>query len=85
MERFSYQIQNPIGIHARPAGMLVKAASQYRSEVMLQAGEKSANAKKIFSVLTLGAKCGDQVEVSVQGEDEQEACADLKAFFEENL
>ena len=63
MKEFTYTIKDSVGIHARPAGLLVKCASMFKSEILLTKGEKCVDAKKIFSVMTLGAKQGDEVTI----------------------
>ena len=54
MEKFSYRVKDPAGIHARPAGIIVKEASKYNSDIKIYANEKEADAKKIFAVMSLG-------------------------------
>lgn len=85
MKEFNYTIKDEIGIHARPAGLLVKEASKFQSDITLMTKGKNANAKKLFSVMSLSAKCGDNVKVSIFGTDEESAEFSLKRFFEENL
>ncbi len=85
MKDFTYVIRDSIGIHARPAGLLVKKASEFESEISLEVKEKTADAKKIFSVMGLGAKNGDSIKVTISGKDEDEASLELQKFFEENL
>ncbi|MBR5155189.1 MAG: HPr family phosphocarrier protein [Clostridia bacterium] len=85
MKEFVYKIKDEVGIHARPAGLLVKFATEFKSDIRLTKGEKEADAKKIFSVMTLGVKCGDEVKISISGEDEELALEKLKQFFDENL
>ncbi len=85
MKEFVYTIKDEVGIHARPAGQLVKCASEFKSDIRLSVGEKSADAKKIFSVMTLGAKQNDEVRVTIDGTDEGLAEGKLRVFFEENL
>ncbi len=85
MKEFIYKIKDEVGIHARPAGQLVKMASEFKSDVTLTVGERSVSAKKIFSVMTLGAKQNDEVKVIISGEDEGLAEGKLRVFFEENL
>ena len=70
MKEFTYTIKDSVGIHARPAGLLVKCASMFKSEILLTKGEKCVDAKKIFSVMTLGAKQGDEVTVKINGSDD---------------
>lgn len=85
MREFSYTIQDELGIHARPAGALVKEAKKYTSRIMLKKGEKSADASKLMAIMCLGIKCGEQIIVSVEGADEEAAVAGIEAFFKENL
>ena len=85
MQNFSYVIKDEVGIHARPAGLLVKEAKKYQSKVKIVKGEKSADAAKLMMVMSLGVKCGEEVAVEVEGEDEETACKEMKAFFESNL
>lgn len=85
MKKFSYVIQDVIGIHARPAGELVKEAKKYESKILLQCGEKTAEADKLFALMGLGAKCGEEVFVTVEGTDEELAFQNIKDFFETHL
>lgn len=85
MKEFTYTITDPAGIHARPAGILVKKTQPYASEVTLVKGDKQANAKSMLSVMGLGAKNGETVTVKVEGADEADAAAELETFFKENL
>lgn len=85
MKEFSYVVTDPEGIHARPAGILVKQAAAYKSSVKLTKGEKTADAKRIFGVMGLGVKTGEEITVTVEGEDEETAITELEAFFKENL
>lgn len=85
MKEFVYKICDSVGIHARPAGELVKKASEFRSDIKIKNGEKVADAKKIFSVMTLGAVQGDEITVTIEGADEDSAFAEIKTFLEENL
>ena len=85
MKEFKYVITDPEGIHARPAGILVKQAAGYQSTVKIAKGEKSADAKRIFGVMGLGVKTGDEVTITVEGADEDTAAAELETFFKENL
>ena len=85
MKNFSYVITDEIGIHARPAGLLVKEAKKYDSKVVIKANGKSAEATRLMAVMGMGVKCGQTVEVEVTGDDEDAAFEGMKAFFEENL
>ncbi len=85
MKKFEYVIKDEIGIHARPAGLLVKEAKNFESKIMLVKDGKSAEATKLMAVMGLGVKCGQNVEVTVEGTDEDAAFDAMKTFFETNL
>lgn len=85
MKSFQYTIKDPVGIHARPAGLLAKKAKEYDCEITLQKGEKSAIATRLMAVMGLCVKCGDTVTVTVSGDKEEEVAKDLQQFFEENF
>ncbi len=85
MKTFEYTISDPDGIHARPAGLLVKEASKYKSTITISKDGTSADLKRIFSVMSLGVKSGDKVTVEVTGPDENPAVDEIKALFAENL
>ena len=85
MIKFTFTLQDELGIHARPAGALVKEASKYASAVTITRDTKTADAKRLFSVMSLGAKCGDVLEVSVMGEDEKTAAEAFEKFLKETL
>ncbi len=85
MKEVKYIITDEIGIHARPAGLLVKAVSQYDCNVTIKRGEQEGNAKSIISIMTLGVKKGDEVTFLVDGTDEAEASETLRVFLNENL
>lgn len=85
MKKFSYTVKEEVGIHARPAGMLVKEVKKYASKVVLHKDDKQAEAGKLMAVMGLGVKCGQTVEVEITGEDEDTAYEGLKEFFEKNL
>lgn len=85
MKTFTYTITDALGIHARPAGMLVKAATPFQSEITLVTPAKKANAKRMMAVMGLGAKQGTELTVNVEGPDEDAAAAAIEAFLKENL
>lgn len=85
MKEFTYKICDELGIHARPAGVLVKKAGEFSSEITMYKDEKSADAKRIFAVMGLSVKKGDTVRVTVNGDDEEEAAIALEGFFKNNL
>lgn len=85
MKEFTIKVKDASGIHARPAGLLVKEASGYDSSITLALNGKVADGKRIFSVMSLAAKYGDILKVTINGSDEEKAAENLKAFFETNL
>ena len=85
MKEFTHVITDPLGLHARPAGMLVKAAAGYASNVTVTAPTGKADAKRIMAVMRLAAKQGMELTVTCEGADEDAAAAGLQAFLKENL
>ncbi len=85
MKSFEYTITDPVGIHARPAGILVREVKKYASTVTVIKGGKSVNALKLMALMGMGIKQGDIVEVTVEGADEDTAAAAIKEFFKANL
>ncbi|OUN30787.1 HPr family phosphocarrier protein [Blautia sp. An81] len=85
MKSFEYTIKDELGIHARPAGMLVKEAKKYQSKITITKEGKTAEASKLMAVMSLGVKCGQTVQIAVEGADEEAAAAGIQAFFEANL
>ena len=75
MKEFTYVIKEELGLHARPAGLLVKEAKKFQSATTLAAKGKTA----------AGVKQGDEVTVQVEGPDEDAAFEALEKFFQENL
>lgn len=85
MQRFQYTIQDPVGIHARPAGLLVKQVKNYKSSISIEKDGKSVNALKLMALMGLCVKQGDTVTVAVEGSDEQTAAAELEAWMKANI
>lgn len=85
MKKFEYTIRDEIGIHARPAGMLVLEAKKYDSIITIKRGEREANATRLMAIMSLAVKSGETVEIEVNGPDEDIAVEKMKEFFENNL
>lgn len=85
MKEFKHIIQDPMGLHARPAGMLVKACAGYASTVSITAPTGKADAKRLMAVMRLAAKQGMELTISVEGADEEKAAAEIQAFLATNL
>ena len=85
MKSFAYVIADRVGIHARPAGIVVKEAKKYESSVLFKSGDKEADGKKLAPLMAMGIKCGDEVVVEVDGSDEEAAGAALETVLKEHL
>ncbi len=85
MTSFTHTIADPLGIHARPAALLVKTASAFRSSIILRHGDREISAKKMIALMSLGLKQGDKLEIRIEGEDEEQAGQAMKKILEEQL
>lgn len=86
MKKFEYTITDPVGIHARSAGLLVKAAKALDSSITItKADGKVAGATKLMAVMGLGIKQGDTVTVIVEDGNEETNAAAIEQFFKDNL
>ena len=86
MKSFTYVIQDPLGIHARPAGLLVKAAKEFAdTEITLTKGDKTVKGTQLMKLMGLGVKTGDSITVSASGASEDAAIAAMEQFFKSNL
>ncbi|MDD2458102.1 MAG: HPr family phosphocarrier protein [Eubacteriales bacterium] len=81
----SVTIKNPLGLHARPAKNFVQIATQFKSAVSFAKDNKTFNAKSILMVMGAGAKCGQAIELSCDGPDEQQALTALVEAIESGL
>lgn len=75
----------PVGLHARPASILVNEVTKFKSDIKLIYNSKEVSVKSIIGVMTLGVKTGDSIEAVVDGEDQELAMARLEKFFEEEI
>ena len=85
MKEFKHVIADPLGMHARPAGMLVKAVAGYASAITVTAPTGTADAKRLMALMRLAAKQGMELTITVDGADEEKAATELQAFLKENL
>lgn len=85
MYQFSYTVKDPVGIHARPAGMLSKEGKKYTSTITIEKNGTEVNVLKLMALMKLGVKCGETVNVKIEGEDEAVAGPAMEAFFNANL
>lgn len=87
MKKINYTVTAEAGIHARPAGLLVKKAASFKSDIKILHEQRGSEAdlKRLMAVMALGVKKGDSIVLSVEGEDEEEATNALEAFLKENF
>ncbi|MDR0636478.1 MAG: HPr family phosphocarrier protein [Treponema sp.] len=85
MKEFSYTITDPVGIHARPAGLLVKQLAQFSSTATICRGNDSCDGKKLLALMKLRVKQGETIVVKVEGADEDAAIEAAKTFLSANL
>ncbi len=79
MTWFQYVISDPAGMHARSAGAISRMVEPFQSQVRIRLKTKEADASKVMALMGLKAKCGDRIEIRVEGPDEQEAVRILQA------
>ena len=85
MKSFNYVITDEVGIHARPAGLLVKEAKNFTSKITIKKGEKEVDATRVMAVMALGVKQGETVTIKVEGDDEEAAAEAIQKFLSENV
>ena len=85
MKSFQYTNQDELGIHARPAGVMVKEVKKFESKITIEGNGKKADAGKLLAVLGMGIKKGMEVTVAAEGPDEDAAAAALEEFFKANF
>jgi phosphocarrier protein len=85
MKEFSYEITDALGMHARPAGLLVKQAAGFHSKITISKDGKEVDAKKILGIMSLGAKKDHVITMKAEGDDEEQAIEALSKFLKENL
>lgn len=86
MKTITYTITDPLGIHARPAGLLVKAAKAFAgTEITLTKGDKTAKCTQLMKLMGMGIKGGDTVTITASGDGEDAAIEAMEAFFHSNL
>ncbi|WP_215826600.1 HPr family phosphocarrier protein [Spiroplasma endosymbiont of 'Nebria riversi'] len=84
MSSFKAKITDPIGIHARPAAIIVKEASKYSSTIKIKVNGCEGNLKSIMNIMALGIKTGTEVEIEAIGKDADVAIAGIKKAMKDN-
>ena len=85
MKEIKYTIKDELGIHARPAGLLVKTLAEFPGEVKAGTPQKMVDGKRIFAVMGLGLRQGDEITLTFDGSGEDGAAAAAEQFLRENL
>ena len=85
MKTYQYTIKEELGMHARPAGLILQLAKEFDSHIVLSNKGNSGDLKRLMSVVGLDIQYQDTVTVTVEGPDEDVATEEMFAFFEENL
>ena len=85
MVQFEYTIKEEMGLHARPAGVMVKQLKPLSCNITISCGSRSADAKKMFALMAMAVKCGETVTVTIDGENEEAIKDELLTFFSENF
>ncbi len=84
MTSFDYTIKDELGLHARPAGVMVKRLKEVPANISVMCGTRRADGKKLFQLMGMAVKQGETVTVEIDGENEEALREELLAFFAEN-
>lgn len=79
------KVENKLGLHARPSAMLVKAATKFRSELHIESEGMKVNGKSIMGVMMLAAECGAELNVIIDGPDEEHLLKEIEKLFKEKF
>ena len=85
MPEITLTVQHKVGLHARPAALLVQTANQFDCDIRVTHGDREANARSILNVLTLGAEQGAEITIRAQGADADQALATLETLVRNNF
>jgi phosphocarrier protein len=85
MKEYAYTITDPVGIHARPAGLLIKELSQFSSVITISRGTDNCDGKKLLALMKMRVKQGETILVKADGTDENAAIEGAKAFLSAHL
>lgn len=81
MIKFEFTVNDPLGIHARPAGLIAKKSREFESEILLVLDGKAVSASKLLSLMGLGVRQGDTLQIRISGADEAEAAEAMQTFL----
>lgn len=81
MKTITYKVRDPQGIHARPAGILAKKMSHYKSQVFVEKNGNKADAKGILAIMGLNIRQGETITITIDGEDEDIAVKEVSELL----
>lgn len=81
MKEFTCTIRDAEGLHARPAGALAKKAAGYQSKIMVEKAGKAVDCRRMMAVMSLCIKQGEEIRVTITGQDEDAAADGMRSFF----
>jgi phosphotransferase system HPr (HPr) family protein len=85
MVSFKYTLKVEEGLHARPAGRFAKKAQEYAEDIVVKKGDVSSSAKRLFSVINLKARTGDEIEITVSGDNEDQVAKEMEEYCANSL
>ncbi len=85
MKEFTFNVKDENGIHARPAGLLVKEAKKFASSITVDKDGKTCDMKKLLALMGMGIKQGETITVRIEGEDEEPCAAAIEDFLNKNF
>lgn len=85
MVSFKYTLKVEEGLHARPAGRFAKKAQEYAEDIVIKKGDMSSSAKRLFSVINLQARTGDEIEITVSGDNEERVAKEMEEYCASSL
>ena len=85
MQQIKHVINDPLGMHARPAGLLVKTAAPFSSRITVSTPAGAADARRLMALMCLAAKKDTEMTITIEGTDEVQAASALRAFLDANL
>ena len=82
MQERVFKIKNRLGLHARPAAMLVQITTKHPAKVMIHKGDQEVDGKSIMGLMTLAAECGSEIKVLADGVDEQHVLDEIERLID---
>ena len=85
MKEIKYVVTNPLGVHARPCALLAQCCVNYKSEILVKSNENTADGRNVLNLLALQIKCGDVMNITIEGVDEEEAYVNVLSVIEKEF